>query len=615
MSELKCPNCGEAIEEESIVCPKCRYVVMQEDEQSDDVPFGDEDILPEGTTIADDYRIVRMVGMGGAGTVYEARQISLQNVPVALKVLHEDLSEDQNTIALLKKEVIIARELTHDNIMKVFSLGTTDHRHFIVMEYFTGQSLQDILDKSGKCSFDKAAAILVQVCDALQYAHDRGIIHLDIKPANILVGPAGNVKLCDFGIARMAFSNVTTATQRIITGSVGYMPPEQYRGRKFVSSRSDIYSLAASYYTAVTGEVPIGILDTEGIPQCILRAMERNPDNRFESVEEFHNAFIEETGYQPSETDTSRPRVTLTREIPPPPPAEPDAQAVPAESEPDRVPTMEKEPERDEAVPESQAHRAPAVEEEPPASEPAPEPPVEEGRPVVATDRKAEPPPKVLHVPETKEPAAPPSALSQIAKNPVYMAAAAGLVIAVIVAMVFALSGKDEAPETAQAPDASQVATAPKQLVGTPRKVPDEPVKSAKPFFADVKTVKADEETAKAVQSTLATFVELLNFNRLHQSYMFLSKDLRAEVTPEKFEKFFFGSPQLWKTQNVEVGKTPDGKVLIIFEFKVMDAYLGTVKIMKAAVEMSHKDPGWRITNFTLGRRSSHSRPGGTSRS
>lgn len=581
MSEIKCPNCGESIDEESIVCPNCRYVVMKEDDQSEEDFLDDEDILSEGTVIADDYRIVRMVGMGGAGTVYEARQISLQNVPVALKVLHPDLSEDQNTIALLKKEVIIARELTHDNIMKVFSLGMTDDRHFIVMEYFSGQSLQDILDKSGKCSFDKATAILVQVCDALQYAHDRGIIHLDIKPANILVGPAGNVKLCDFGIARMAISNVTTATQRIITGSVGFMPPEQYRGRKFVSARSDIYSLGASFYTAVTGEVPIGILDTEGIPKCILRAMERNPDNRFESVEEFHNAFIEETGYQPSAAEALRPRVTLTREVPTQPPAEPEEIAVPDQPEPE-------------------SEEARAAEEEPLVPVPAVEPPAEEPAPVTAPTGELEQPPAVPHVPEPEKPVEP-TALAQLAKKPGYVAAAAGLIVAVIVVIMLSFSEK-EAPTTAKAPEVSKPASTPKAPVEAPVSIPDRPpAATPKASFEDVKTVKADEETSKAVQSTLSMFVEMLNFNRVHQSYMFLSKELRSQISQEEFEKTFFGSPQLWKTQDVQVGKTPDGKILIKLQFKVMDAYLGTVKTVRASVEMALQAPGWKITKFRLG--------------
>lgn len=578
MSEINCPNCGAVIDADSIVCPECRYVVMRDEDESEDGILNNGDIFPEGTVISGDYRIVRMIGMGGAGTVYEARQTSLQNVPVALKVLHPDLSEDQNTIALLKKEVIIARELTHDNIMKVYSLGMTDDRHFIVMEYFAGQSLQDILDKSGKCSVEKASAIFVQICDALQYAHDRGIIHLDIKPANILVGPSGNVKLCDFGIARMAISNVTTATQRIITGSVGFMPPEQYRGRKFVSHRSDIYSLAATYYNAVTGEVPIGILEPEGIPQAILRAMDRNPDNRFQSVEEFHNAFIEETGYQPPVSETPLPRITLTREVQPPAPAEPEGEPPVDEHEPKsaELPTIGEKPPETVATPEILVAES-AQREEP--------------KDDVAKPRTA---------PHVTEPEAPrePTGLALLMQKPVYLAGVAALIGAVMVVIALTISGKEEAPKATRSERAKTPSTAEKTAVGQPDMPPQAQPKNAS--FADVQTVKADAETTEAVLEVLGKFVELLNFDQVHQAYMFLSSDLRAQVPMEQFEKTFFASPRLWKAQELTVGKTSDGKILIKLRFRVMDAYQGAIKTVMGDVEMVKQDPGWKITNFHL---------------
>ena len=163
-----------------------------------------------------------------------------------------------------------------------------------MMEYVEGNSLQAVVDRDGACSLEYVAPIIVRICDALQYAHDRGVMHLDIKPANILVGPWGDAKLCDFGIARMAIGNATTATQRIITGSVGYMPPEQYRGRKFVSFTSDVYSLGATVYAAVTGDVPIGIrVDDDAVPPSVLRAMQRNPEKRYQSVEEFKTSICQ----------------------------------------------------------------------------------------------------------------------------------------------------------------------------------------------------------------------------------------------------------------------------------------------------------------------------------
>jgi serine/threonine protein kinase len=120
---------------------------------------------------------------------------------------------------------------------------------------------------------------------------------LDIKPGNVLVGTSGKVKLCDFGIARMALGNKTTATQRLVMGSVGFMSPEQYSGRKSVSVRSDIYALGATAYFALFGETPVGVSDKDDLLPCIKKAMQSNPDERFESVKDFRRAFIMESGF------------------------------------------------------------------------------------------------------------------------------------------------------------------------------------------------------------------------------------------------------------------------------------------------------------------------------
>ena len=169
----KCPRCGSPVEEDRTVCRRCQFILPTHIEDVDE-PAYPEDIIADGTVVAGDYSIVRMIGMGGAGTVYEARQISLDNMPVALKVLHQDLNEDERIITLLKKEVIIARELTHEHIMKVYSLEKMEDRYFIVMEFVEGDSLQAILDKRGTCTLDFVAPVIVHVCDALQYAHDKG---------------------------------------------------------------------------------------------------------------------------------------------------------------------------------------------------------------------------------------------------------------------------------------------------------------------------------------------------------------------------------------------------------------------------------------------------------
>ena len=290
-----CPKCGAPIENENTSCPICRKILVEHGEEIRQSPEL-EKAIPPGTIVAGDYKIVRLIGRGGAGRVYEARQISLRNMPVALKMLHRDLNDNANAITLMKKEVIISRELTHDNIIKIYNLEITKGRHFVVMEYVPGKSFQTILKRDYECGIDLIGAILLQVCDALQYAHSRGVIHLDIKPDNILVGPSGNVKVCDFGIARVAIGDTTTATRRMIIGSVGFMPPEQYTGREAVSERSDIYALGATVYYALTGQVPKDETQRKDVPPCIFQALQHNPEDRFESIKEFRRAFVHETG-------------------------------------------------------------------------------------------------------------------------------------------------------------------------------------------------------------------------------------------------------------------------------------------------------------------------------
>lgn len=294
-----CSKCGTAIQDGETACPMCSRVIV-DDVDSRLTQLDLDAPIPDGTVVAGEYLIVRLIGRGGGGRVYEARQISLQNMRVAIKVLHPDLNESQACLTLLKKEVIISRELTHENIIKVYSLEKSDGKHFIVMEFVPGQDLLFILRRKGNLSVQEIGPIFLGVCDALEYAHGRGVIHLDVKPANILLTTSGTVKLCDFGIARVAMGNVTTVTQRLVTGSMGYMAPEQFAGRMSVSLKCDIYSLGATVCASLTGTVPVGGIRTDGIPQSVFKAMENNPDHRFESVADFRHAFALETGIGPA---------------------------------------------------------------------------------------------------------------------------------------------------------------------------------------------------------------------------------------------------------------------------------------------------------------------------
>jgi serine/threonine protein kinase len=300
-----CPQCGAAIDSENTSCPVCRKILVKDGEELRQPRQFEKAILP-GTIVAGDYKILRLVGRGGVGSVYEARQISLRNMPVALKLLHRDLNDNPNVITLMKKEVIISRELTHDNIIKIYNLEINEGRHFVVMEYVPGKSFHTLLKRDYDWGIDLIGTVFLQVCDALQYAHSRGVIHLDIKPANILIRPSGTVKVCDFGIARATIGDTTTGTQRLVFGSIGFMPPEQYEGRDTVSERSDIYALGATIYYALTGRIPEGDIYPKDVPPCVFQALKRSPEDRFESIKAFRIAFVRETGLSPTRVEAAR---------------------------------------------------------------------------------------------------------------------------------------------------------------------------------------------------------------------------------------------------------------------------------------------------------------------
>ena len=582
-----CPRCNAPVEDDATVCAECRFILVQDEEEDEEVQ-DQEDIIPDGTVLSERYKIVRFIGMGGAGAVYEARELKLENMPVALKVLHHDLNEDPGTIALMKKEVIIARELTHDNIMKVFDFTDVDNRHFIVMEYVHGESLQDMLDRTGTCPFEQAATLFYQVCNALQYAHDRGIIHLDVKPANILVLTAGSVKLCDFGIARMAIGNVTTATQRIITGSVGYMPPEQYRGRKYVSHKSDIYALGATLYSALTGEVPIGIIDSEGVPKCVLRAMQRKPEDRFESVLEFRDCFIEETGFEPPAEAAPLTKITLVRDQPveqpriaivePPRAPVEDTQSTVGERD-----TVTRPGETVEPAAQSQVSQ-PKTTLQPAPVAVAPEPAVTVEQPDVSPRATEE------AVPEKPTP----SLTDSLLGNRVYLAA--GAILVAVIALVIGLS----VPET-------KLATPKPEVKPTPVKkksfeVTDTSVKAPTGISSEIPAgmKKADKQTTEAVQRMISQFWHLFNFDQVDQAYAMLSRDLKSKYSKETFREDLFSSPRLWKITVKGIETAPDGRIGAKIVLEILDAYHGVPDKLKGIVWVVKQNGKWKIAGYVL---------------
>jgi eukaryotic-like serine/threonine-protein kinase len=201
------------------------------------------------TLAAGRYRIEREVGHGGMATVYLAHDEELGR-PVAVKLLPPHLADDADFRARFVREARLAGRLSHPNVVRVYDAGETDGRPFIVMEYVSGSSLAD----AGRLAPQRVIELGVQACAGLQHAHDAGVLHRDVKPANLLVSDSGVLKIADFGIARAAESTRHTQAGTLL-GTAAYLAPEQIAGDD-ATAASDIYSLGAVLYELLTGRPP-----------------------------------------------------------------------------------------------------------------------------------------------------------------------------------------------------------------------------------------------------------------------------------------------------------------------------------------------------------------------
>jgi serine/threonine protein kinase/tetratricopeptide (TPR) repeat protein len=216
------------------------------------VPISSQ-VLAPGYVLAGRYEIVQRLGQGGMGTVYKARDREVER-EVALKVIRPELAGYPDIVRRFKQELILARQVTHKNVVRIFDLGEEEGLKFITMEFVDGQDLRSILAERGKLSPEEASKIIVQVCRALEAAHAEAVVHRDLKPQNIMVDRHGTVKVMDFGLAHSL--EMTSLTQsRSFVGTPEYMSPEQVKG-EHVDARSDLFALGIILYELLTGKSP-----------------------------------------------------------------------------------------------------------------------------------------------------------------------------------------------------------------------------------------------------------------------------------------------------------------------------------------------------------------------
>jgi serine/threonine protein kinase len=288
------------------VCPECGASL-------DASPYSDgleESLTPP--TPADlaplfpGLEIMEVAGHGGMGTIYKVRQPQLDRL-VALKILSPELGRDPAFAQHFSREAQALAKLNHSNIVRIFDFGQAGGFYYFLMEYVDGETLGTLI-RQRPVPVEEAQRIAIEICHALQYAHDEGIVHRDIKPSNIMLDKKGRVKITDFGLARLIEKKKDSSAHgqsAVFMGTPQYMAPEQIEHPGKVDRRADIYSLGVVLYEMLTGELPVGKFEPPSqrsrvdprLDDIVMQALEHAPRRRYHDANEFRAAVEEATGF------------------------------------------------------------------------------------------------------------------------------------------------------------------------------------------------------------------------------------------------------------------------------------------------------------------------------
>jgi predicted Ser/Thr protein kinase len=335
---LECFRCHTPIPENSKFCSSCGADVSGGDGPTS---TSSVDIVRERLQriIEGKYRIERLLGKGGMGQVFLAHDLTLER-EVAIKVLPPDVAQDEQVVRRFQQEAKTAAKLDHPNIIPIYRVESEGGLIYFVMKYISGTSLEDLLDKKEPLPVPEIQRILWEAACALGHAHQRGVVHRDVKPANIMFDHDGRVMLTDFGISKALQAATGLTATGMIIGTPHYMAPEQGKGAP-VDGRADQYSLGVVGYRMITAELPFSgdsvhtiiykhiyeeppLASTKrpGIPAsltvAISRALAKQPDQRFPTMEDFATAvWPEQPVASPAKArGPARPRARATADAP-----------------------------------------------------------------------------------------------------------------------------------------------------------------------------------------------------------------------------------------------------------------------------------------------------------
>jgi serine/threonine protein kinase len=300
-----CKECSAplAVDAPEGLCPKCLLKVAM-GTQAGTLP-GEPSAaatgpgaLPDPARLTEYFpqlEILELLGQGGMGAVYKARQPGLDRL-VALKILPLQPGSDPGFAERFNREARALARLSHPNIVAVYDFGQTHGLHYFIMEYVDGPNLRQI-ERANKLSTRQALQIIPQICEALQFAHDEGVVHRDVKPENVLLDKKGRVKIADFGLAKILGReprDPRLTGLKDVMGTPHYMAPEQVEHPQEVDHRADIYSLGVVFYEMLTGELPLGKFAPPSqkvqvdvrLDEVVLHTLEKEPSRRYQHASE-----------------------------------------------------------------------------------------------------------------------------------------------------------------------------------------------------------------------------------------------------------------------------------------------------------------------------------------